>query len=69
MLVLTRRKNESIMIGDDIEIKVTKILCNQAKIGVDAPKHIHINRKEALKKLKEENQTTKETTLEANGNT
>jgi carbon storage regulator len=45
MLVLTRRAGESIMIDDDIELKVLKIR-SQVHIGIDAPKRAAVHRKE-----------------------
>lgn len=44
MLVLTRRKNESILIGNQIKIKVLKCQKNVTVIGIDAPDHIRISR-------------------------
>ena len=46
MLVLTRRINESIMIGDNVEVIIVEIEGNQVKIAIDAPKDIVILRKE-----------------------
>ena len=56
MLILTRRLGESIVIGDNIKITVVDINNQQIKLGIDAPKHITINREEVAKKVKEENQ-------------
>jgi carbon storage regulator len=55
MLVLTRKKDESIMIGDSIEIKVLAIEGEQIKLGIIAPKHIDIYRKEIYIAIQEEN--------------
>lgn len=55
MLVVTRKKGESILIGDDIEIKVTKIDDGSVKIAINAPKSMTILRKEVYEKVKEEN--------------
>ena len=55
MLVLTRKKNESIQIGDDIEIKVIGIEGDQVKIGIAAPKSIEIYRKEIYVDIQEQN--------------
>lgn len=55
MLVVTRKKGESILIGDNIEIKVTKIEDGSVKIAIEAPKDINIIRKEVFEKVKEEN--------------
>jgi carbon storage regulator len=46
MLVLTRRAGESIMIDDDIELKVLKIRGSQVHLGIDAPKRSAVHRKE-----------------------
>lgn len=46
MLVLTRKKGESILIGEDIEIVIAEIGANQVRIGVKAPRHTQIFRKE-----------------------
>ena len=56
MLILTRRLGESIMIEDNIKVTVVDINNQQIKLGIDAPKHITINREEVAKKVKEENQ-------------
>lgn len=46
MLVLTRKENESIVIGEDIEVRVARIQGNNVRIGVIAPKNISVYRKE-----------------------
>ena len=53
MLVLSRREGESIRIGDDIELVVTSIQGNRVKLGVRAPRHIPVHRKELLDQLDE----------------
>ncbi|OZU88796.1 carbon storage regulator [Virgibacillus indicus] len=55
MLVLTRKKNEAIQIGDDIEIKILAIEGDQIKIGIDAPKSVDIHRKEIYLDIQEQN--------------
>jgi len=55
MLVLARKKDEAILIGDDIEIIVTEISEDKVKIGINAPKHMKVLRKELLEEVKEEN--------------
>lgn len=55
MLVLTRKLNEAIKIGDDIEITVLSIDGEQVKLGINAPKHIDIHRKEIYIAIQEEN--------------
>jgi carbon storage regulator len=50
MLILTRHagQNETILIGDDIEIHFLEVKGNQIRIGIDAPKHINVIRNELL---------------------
>ncbi|MDQ0231456.1 carbon storage regulator CsrA [Metabacillus malikii] len=55
MLVLTRKLNESIQIGDDIEIKIISIQGEQIKIGINAPKNVEIHRKEVYLSIQESN--------------
>jgi carbon storage regulator len=55
MLILTRKLGESIIIEDNIKVTVVDINNQQIKLGIDAPKHITINREEVAKKVKEEN--------------
>jgi carbon storage regulator len=55
MLVLSRKKDEAIIIGNDIEIIITEITEDKVKIGINAPKQMKIFRKELLEQIKEEN--------------
>ncbi|MCM2675694.1 carbon storage regulator CsrA [Alkalicoccobacillus plakortidis] len=55
MLVLTRKKNEHIQIGEDIEISILAIEGDQIKIGIQAPRHIDIHRKEIYITIQQEN--------------
>lgn len=55
MLVLTRKKDQSIVIGDNIEITILEIQGDQVRIGVDAPKNVAIHRKEIYLEIQEEN--------------
>jgi len=55
MLVLTRKKNEAIQIGEDIEIKVLGIEGDQIKLGIHAPKSVDIHRKEIYETIQREN--------------
>ncbi|WP_017470755.1 carbon storage regulator CsrA [Amphibacillus jilinensis] len=55
MLVLTRKLNESIQIGDDIEVKIVGIDGDQIKLGISAPKQIDIHRKEIYLDIQQEN--------------
>ena len=55
MLALARKVNESIMIGNDLEITVLEIKGDQIKLGVKAPKSVPIYRKELYVQIQEEN--------------
>lgn len=48
MLIISRKKSESILIGDDIEIIVTDVGADRVKIGINAPKGVPILRRELL---------------------
>lgn len=55
MLVLGRKKGQSIIIDDNIEITITAVEGDLVKIGINAPKHITIHRKEVYLEIQEEN--------------
>ena len=55
MLVLTRKKGEAIVLGDNIEITVLGIDGDQIKLGINAPKNVDIYRKEVYLSIQEEN--------------
>ena len=55
MLVITRKKEESFLIGDDIEIKVIEAEDGKVKIGIEAPKSKRIVRKEILEEVTDTN--------------
>lgn len=55
MLILSRRINESIKIGDDIEVMIVDIRGDQVRIGVAAPKDIAVHRKEVYVHIQQEN--------------
>lgn len=63
MLVLTRKAEESIMIENNIEIKVLKIQGNQVHLGITAPKHISIYRQEIYRQVQEANRTAVQTSI------
>jgi len=56
MLALTRKKGESLVIGNDIEITILEVRGEQIKIGINAPKDVSIYRKEIYLQIQEENQ-------------
>ena len=55
MLILTRKDNESLFIGDDIEITVLDVKGNQVCIGINAPKDIDVHREEVYRRIKPQN--------------
>ncbi len=57
MLVLSRQREESIMIGDDIEITVLEVRGDRVRLGINAPKHISVHRMEVYEAIRRETQT------------
>lgn len=57
MLVLTRRPNQSIMIGDDIVLTVLEVKGDQIRVGISAPRHVQVFREEVLVALQEANRS------------
>lgn len=55
MLALSRKANESIMIGNDIEITILEIKGEQVKIGINAPKSVPVYREEVYEQIREAN--------------
>lgn len=55
MLVLTRRIGESLVIGDDVIIRVLDVKGDVVRIGVDAPRHVQIHRQEVYEAVKAAN--------------
>lgn len=55
MLVITRKEGESILIGEDIEITISKISDGSAKVAINAPREMTILRKELYKEVENEN--------------
>lgn len=55
MLILTRKKNESLIINGNIEVRIVALDDGKVKIGIDAPKNIEIHRKEIFEKIQAEN--------------
>ena len=57
MLVLTRKSNQSIMIGDEIEISVLAIMGEKVRIGIEAPRSIPVFRKEVYLEIQQDRVT------------
>jgi carbon storage regulator len=54
MLVLTRKSNQSIMIGDEIEVSVLSIMGEKVRIGIEAPRAVPVFRKEVYVEIQED---------------
>jgi len=55
MLVLTRKKGQSIMVGDNVELTIIDIQGDQVRVGVNAPRSVAIHRREVFLEIQEEN--------------
>ncbi len=55
MLVLSRKKGESIMIGDHVEVKIISVDGDQVKLGIVAPKSVKVHRSEIFEAIQEQN--------------
>lgn len=60
MLVLTRRTNQSIVIGPDVTITVVEIRGEQVRLGISAPKHVSVHREEVLEQIRDQNRQAAE---------
>ena len=56
MLVLSRQRDETIMIGDEVEITVVDIRGDKVRLGITAPRHIQVHRKEVYEAIRRENE-------------
>lgn len=56
MLVLSRQRDETIMIGDEVEITVVDIRGDKVRLGIKAPRHIPVHRKEVYDAIREQAQ-------------
>ena len=65
MLVLTRKANQSIMIGDNIEVSVLSVLGEKVRLGIQAPRDVPVFRKEVFLEIRA--QTAEAQTVEAAG--
>jgi carbon storage regulator len=62
MLVLSRQRNESIMIGDDVEIIIVDVRGDKVRLGITAPKAISVHRKEVYEAIQREKAEGKQQT-------
>ena len=60
MLVLSRQRDETIVIGEDIEVTVVDIRGDKVRLGISAPKHVPVHRKEVFEAIKRENRAAAE---------
>ncbi len=67
MLVLTRKANQSIMIGDDIEVSVLSVLGEKVRLGIQAPRRVPVFRKEVFIEIQAQNLESSEQPAESNG--
>ena len=61
MLILTRRTNETLMVGDNVTVTVLGVKGNQVRIGVNAPKEVAVHREEIYDRIKTEKQQGNDT--------
>jgi carbon storage regulator len=65
MLVLTRKPDQSIMIGPDVEITILEVRGEQVRLGINAPREVSIHRKEVFEQIRNENLTASNAPEEA----
>ena len=65
MLVLTRKPDQSIMVGTDIEITVLEVRGEQVRLGIRAPRNVTVHRKEVFEQIRLENQNASETSMDS----
>lgn len=56
MLVLSRHRDEAIMIGDEVEITIVDIRGDKVRVGINAPSHIPVHRREIYEAIRKENE-------------
>ena len=68
MLILTRRIQEAIMIGDDIVLTILSVRGNQVRIGIDAPKSVEVHREEIYHMAKRKKNQSHDSSKDIDGN-
>ena len=58
MLILSRKKEESLILNGNIEVKILEVANGIVKLGIVAPKEVEVHRKEIYEKIKEENRAS-----------
>lgn len=56
VLVLTRKRNQSIIIGDEVEVTVLEVRGDQVRLGVNAPRRVSVHRREVYDEIQQANQ-------------
>ncbi|HOX92086.1 MAG TPA: carbon storage regulator CsrA [Spirochaetales bacterium] len=64
MLILSRKINEKLVIGDGVVISIVEIRGDQVKLGIDAPKNVKVFRQEVYEAIQEENKRAAESSLQ-----
>ena len=64
MLILTRKADESIIIGNNIEVKILKVQGNQVHLGIDAPRDLSIYRQEIYEQIRAENESAVQSSID-----
>jgi carbon storage regulator len=64
MLVLSRKLNQAIMIGDDVRITIVEIRDDQVRLGISAPREVPVYREEVFDKIKSENEAANRVGIE-----
>lgn len=68
MLVLSRQKDESIMIGDDVEITIVDVRGDKVRLGINAPRSVSVHRKEIYLAIQKEKAAEEEHPTPTSGN-
>ena len=65
MLIFTRRRDEAIMIGDEIQVTVVRVGTDAVRIGIEAPPEVTVHRREIYDQIRHENQAAAQSTPRA----